>query len=32
VSVAEQVVMTILALTRNFVPAHEQIAKGTSVA
>lgn len=28
VSVAEHVVMTILALVRNFVPAHEQIAKG----
>lgn len=28
VSVAEHVVMTILALVRNFVPAHEQIARG----
>ncbi|KAF8471964.1 putative formate dehydrogenase [Kalaharituber pfeilii] len=28
VSVAEHVVMTILALVRNFVPAHEQIAAG----
>jgi formate dehydrogenase len=28
VSVAEHVVMTILTLVRNFVPAHEQIAKG----
>ncbi|KAH8717003.1 D-isomer specific 2-hydroxyacid dehydrogenase [Phaeosphaeriaceae sp. PMI808] len=28
VSVAEHVLMTILALVRNFVPAHEQIAKG----
>lgn len=28
VSVAEHVVMTILCLVRNFVPAHEQIARG----
>ncbi|KAH6642401.1 D-isomer specific 2-hydroxyacid dehydrogenase [Boeremia exigua] len=28
VSVAEHVVMTILTLVRNFVPAHEQIARG----
>ena len=28
VSVAEHVVMTILTLVRNFVPAHEQVAKG----
>ncbi|PON24075.1 formate dehydrogenase [Trichoderma gamsii] len=28
VSVAEHVVMTILVLLRNFVPAHEQVAKG----
>jgi formate dehydrogenase len=28
VSVAEHVVMTILTLVRNFVPAHEQIVKG----
>jgi formate dehydrogenase len=28
VSVAEHVVMTILVLVRNFVPAHEQIARG----
>jgi formate dehydrogenase len=28
VSVAEHVVMTILVLIRNFVPAHEQVAKG----
>jgi len=28
VSVAEHVIMTILLLVRNFVPAHEQIAKG----
>lgn len=28
VSVAEHVVMTILALVRNFVPAHEQVAAG----
>jgi formate dehydrogenase len=28
VSVAEHVVMTILALVRNFVPAHEQVASG----
>lgn len=28
VSVAEHVVMTILALVRNFVPAHEQVARG----
>lgn len=28
VSVAEHVVMTILALVRNFVPAHEQIERG----
>jgi len=28
VSVAEHVVMTILALVRNFVPAHEQVANG----
>ncbi|KAI8943623.1 hypothetical protein NX059_001608 [Plenodomus lindquistii] len=28
VSVAEHVIMTILVLVRNFVPAHEQIAKG----
>lgn len=28
VSVAEHVIMTILVLVRNFVPAHEQIARG----
>ncbi len=28
VSVAEHVVMTILVLIRNFVPAHEQVARG----
>jgi formate dehydrogenase len=28
VSVAEHVVMTILVLVRNFVPAHEQVASG----
>ncbi|KAI4193874.1 MAG: hypothetical protein LQ350_008108 [Teloschistes chrysophthalmus] len=28
VSVAEHVIMTILVLVRNFVPAHEQVAKG----
>lgn len=28
VSVAEHVIMTILVLVRNFVPAHEQIAAG----
>jgi len=28
VSVAEHVVMTILLLVRNFVPAHEQVERG----